>query len=173
MVHRLARDTSGLLLIAKTPDAELELKRQFKAREIDKIYRVVVDGVIKDDTGKIDVPIGRSSTDARRRVASLKAGGKLRPSLTEYKVLERFANNTYLEAYPKTGRTHQIRAHFKYLNHVVSGDKLYGSKFEGITRQALHAWSLGFTHPNSGRRLHLQAPLPEDLTTLLASLRRS
>jgi 23S rRNA pseudouridine1911/1915/1917 synthase len=164
IVHRLDKDTSGVLVIAKDQETFLHLKKAFQDRTMEKIYRTVVYGEIKNDAGSIDVPIGRSPSDFRKRLAGDRARGTLREAHTDYKVLLRGRGCTYVEVYPKTGRTHQIRVHFKALEHPVICDSLYAPKREGMlgfTRLALHAWRLSLNHPD-GHRMILEAPLPAD-----------
>ena len=142
IVHRLDRDTSGVMLLAKNKKAHEFLKKQFSSREIKKIYHAIVSGSIKNDHGIINKPIGRSPTDFRRRLAGRGARGELREAITEYKVLKHFKNFSYLEIKPKTGRTHQIRVHMKYINHPIICDLLYnpsGLCPKDISRMALHA----------------------------------
>lgn len=151
IVHRLDKGTSGVLLLAKNQKAFEFLKSQFVNREIKKIYNVIVSGNIKNDHGVIDKAIGRSPNDFRRYLCGRGARGTLREAITEYKVINRFINRknkfTYLEIKPKTGRTHQIRVHMKFLNHPVVCDSLYnpaGPCPKGISRLALHAKSIEF-----------------------------
>ena len=165
IVHRLDRDTSGVLVIAKDQSTFEHLKNAFKEREMEKVYRTIVYGELKQDTGSIDLPIGRSPNDFRKRLAGEHARGALREAHTDYKVLLRGGACSYLEVYPKTGRTHQIRVHLKAIGHPVVCDTLYAPKKEatlGLTRLALHSWRLSIVHPN-GHKLILEAPLPADL----------
>jgi len=164
IVHRLDRDTSGILIIAKTRAAFEYLKKQFKERNLKKTYRAFVYGLVKDDTGIIKKPIGRSKSDFRKWSAEYGARGDKREAVTEYKVLAREKNTTYLEVYPKTGRTHQIRVHLKAIGHPIVTDSLYAPKKEkllGFSRTALHAFSIDLNLP-SGKPLHIEAPLPSD-----------
>lgn len=170
IVHRLDKDTSGVLLLARNQNAYEFLKKQFQNREIKKTYITLVSGHMKNDTGTIDASIGRSPSDPRKRIASRGKSGKLREAVTEYKVLERIEINgekyTWLEVYPKTGRTHQIRVHMKFLNHPVVCDKLYAPDKpcpEGITRLALHAKSIEFKNLEEGT-VKIEAPVPEELS---------
>jgi len=167
IVHRLDKDTSGVLLIAKNQKSFEYLKEQFQNRKIKKKYIVLVCGKLKVESGVIDLPIGRSKTPLKR-LASEKARGKLREAITEYKVIKKFDNYTLVEAFPKTGRTHQIRVHFKAIGHPVAGDKLYGRQ-NNLNRQFLHANSLEFNLLN-GARIKLEADLPEDLKNFLNML---
>lgn len=164
IVHRLDKETSGVLVIAKTPEAFAHLKKQFQHREMEKTYRAFVHGRVKNDSGVIEKPIGKSRSDFRKWSAEYGARGELRDALTEYTVLKRGSEVTYLEARPKTGRTHQIRVHLKAVGHPVVCDILYAPKKKcilGFTRLALHAHTLTLT-TLSGTRLKLEAPLPED-----------
>lgn len=180
-VHRLDKDTSGIILFAKprrkvgAPTEASEnsadyLKRLFQSHQIKKTYLTLVVGNIKTDRGVIDLPIGRSKKTPLKRVAVGEQRGKIREAVTEYKVIKRCGGFTLVEAYPKTGRTHQIRSHFAAVGHPVVCDKLYaGKKFicpAGLKRQFLHASALEFTLP-SGSRLRLEADLPEDLKVAL------
>jgi len=164
IVHRLDKETSGVLVIAKTPEAFAYLKSQFQERNVEKTYRAFVYGRVKNDTGVIDKPIGKSRSDFRKWSAEYGARGELRDAVTEYRVLKRGDEATYLEAYPKTGRTHQLRVHLKAIGHPVVCDALYASGKKclfGFARHALHANTLTLTL-SSGARLKLEAPLPED-----------
>lgn len=172
IVHRLDKDTSGVLLLARNQNAYEFLKKQFQNREIKKTYITLVSGHMKNDTGIIDASIGRSPSDPRKRIASRGKSGKLRDAVTEYKVLERIEIDgekyTWVEVYPKTGRTHQIRVHMKFLNHPVVCDKLYAPDKicpESISRLALHAKSIEFKNL-SGENMKIEAPIPEDLKNL-------
>jgi len=181
IVHRLDRDTSGTLVIAKNQKAFEFLKKQFQNREVEKSYRAFVWGVVKDDTGVIDRPIARSKNDFRKWTAQRGKRGAEREAVTEYKVLARIAAPTstagkaassgfsFLEVRPQTGRTHQIRVHLKAINHPVVCDNLYASGHEpvlGFTRLALHAFSISF-NLSSGKRITVSAPLPEDFQKAL------
>lgn len=184
IVHRLDAGTTGVLLIAKTQEVFLFLKKQFQDREVKKTYRALAHGIIKEDTGVIDAPIGKSRSDFRRWSAERGARGVLREARTEYRVLERFGSDaterffgnfpssggiSYVEAYPHTGRTHQIRVHLKSIQHPVLCDVLYAPKrpcILGFSRTALHAFSLEFTLPD-GTRFRAEAPLPADFSNAL------
>ncbi|MBU4479936.1 RluA family pseudouridine synthase, partial [Patescibacteria group bacterium] len=157
IVHRLDRDTSGILLVAKNQKSFLFLKEQFQNRTIQKSYRAFVYGEMKNDEGIIDRPIGRSSGDFRKWSAQRGARGKMREAITEYKVLKRGSGFSFVEVNPKTGRTHQIRVHFKAINYPIVFDKLYAPKKNvlsstshnlGFDRLALHAYSLEFNLPS-------------------------
>ncbi len=176
IVHRLDKDTTGILVIAKNQDTYNHLKQQFKSHQIEKEYRLLVDGRINLETNqeeKINLPIGRSRKDPRKRLAHKGAVGKLREAETVYKVLEKFDNYTYLSAQPTTGRTHQIRVHFKAINHPLIGDSLYNphwQKSQLINRPALHAYRLEIKMP-TGEKKEFRADLPIDFLRALEKLR--
>ncbi|MBP6883611.1 MAG: RluA family pseudouridine synthase [Candidatus Pacebacteria bacterium] len=168
LVHRLDKDTSGVLLIAKNAKTHEFLKQQFQTRTVKKIYHTVVSGFMKEDRGVINKPIGRSPSDFRRRLAGRGARGELREAITEYKVLKRFEEKknkfTYLEVMPKTGRTHQIRVHMKYASHPVVCDSLYnptGPCPKSFSRMALHAKSIEFKDLK-GKIVKVESPLPKE-----------
>lgn len=170
LVHRLDRDTTGLLVVAKTEHAYRHLAAQLKRREMERRYLALVRGVPPPE-GTVDAPIGR---DPRRRVrmAVVPDG---RPARTHFRVLEAFGDRyALLEARLETGRTHQIRVHLASIGHPVAGDPLYGGRAGelGLAGQALHAYRLAFTHPRSGERLAFEAPLPADFAAALERLRR-
>ena len=173
IVHRLDKDTSGILLVAKNQEAFEYLKSQFQDRKIKKKYIALADGKLKTESGTIDLPIAKSKSDFRKKTSVGKTVGKEREAVTEYKVIKKFDGYTLIEAYPKTGRTHQIRVHLKAIGHPVVCDKLYGPKKKicpfGLTRQFLHANALEFDLP-SGGRIQLEADLPEDLQNALDML---
>jgi 23S rRNA pseudouridine1911/1915/1917 synthase len=159
IVHRLDKDTSGLLVCAKTNAAYLNLKTQMAARTVVKKYRAVVRGVIKEDFGEIDAPLAPDKKNGKKRRVDYENG---KEALTLYKILKRFENYTYVEITLKTGRTHQIRVHFSYINKPVLGDPLYGPKKCQIKTggQILHSYTLGFLHPIKNEPMEFTAPLP-------------
>lgn len=158
IVHRLDKDTSGLLLVAKNDTAQLELSRQLAAREMEKHYRALVEGTLREDSGRIEAPIARSKKD-RKKMAVDEEG---REAITEWTVLSRSHGATLLDVHILTGRTHQIRVHMKHIGHPVCGDPIYGSaKGLKVPRLMLHAYTLSFTHPTTGQRMTFTAPLPE------------
>ncbi len=172
IVHRLDRDTSGLLMVAKTDAAQASLMAQLKARRIKKTYLALVAGSVAAAAGRIEAPIGRDPRN-RQRFAVVPDG---RPSVTTYRVRERFDGWTLVELDLVTGRTHQIRVHLGAIGHPVAGDPVYGTGTsrrgpEGLERMFLHAWRLELTAPTSGRLLRLVAPLPDDLELTLERLR--
>lgn len=169
IVHRLDKDTSGVIMIAKNDLAHESLSAQLKERTMDKRYLALVEGNLKEDEGSIDQPIARSKKD-RKKMAIDPEG---RESQTEWKVLERLKNSTLLEVHILTGRTHQIRVHMQYIHHPVVGDPIYGAK-NGVkaSRLMLHAWKLDFDHPRTGERLHFEAEPPENYRKILDRVRR-
>lgn len=187
ILHRLDKDTSGLLLVAKTDQAHTGLARQLEARKIVRRYQAVVWGLMDEREGTIDAPIGRSAFDRKKMDVSAIRG---RNAVTHYKVIEEFGIASHLELKLETGRTHQIRVHLKHLGHPVLGDSTYGGTGNGVVRtyarenadlakrilflaerQALHAAVLGFVHPLSGKYLEFKAPLPEDMGMIIKALK--
>lgn len=173
IVHRLDRETSGVLVIVKNAKAFAHFKKQFMDRKIKKVYHAIVSGFLKNDNGIINKPIGRSPSDFRRRLAGRGARGELREAITEYKVLKRFTDKngekfSYIEVMPKTGRTHQIRVHMKFLSHPVACDKLYAPKNscpEGLSRMALHASSIEFKDFKN-KVIKVESPIPKEFLNL-------
>ncbi|MDQ3197573.1 MAG: RluA family pseudouridine synthase [Verrucomicrobiota bacterium] len=162
IVHRLDKETSGCLLVAKNDAAHQELSRQFAAREVKKIYLALVAGTLKKPRGTIEAAIGRHPVQ-RKKMAINQTRGRL--AKTDYRVLQTGGGVSLLECAIHSGRTHQIRVHLQHLGHPVLGDALYGKKATA-PRQMLHAWKLGFTHPQARERLFLEAPIPEDFREL-------
>lgn len=175
IVHRLDKDTSGIILIAKTESARRKLVAQFKTRKIQKRYLALVRGVPATPTGEIDAPIGRDPRQ-RKRMAVVRDG---RESITLYHVLDTFDDLSYLELFPKTGRTHQLRVHLAFIKTPVVGDIVYGYRKSGLKstvrlkRQFLHAESLTLTSPLTGESLTIHAPLAPDLQAILDELMRT
>ncbi len=172
IIHRLDKDTSGLLVAAKNDFAHLELSRQIKNRQITKKYIALVEGEVRDELGIIEAPIGRSLRD--RKKMAVMGGEKSRSALTKFRVLKRFFHYTLLEVELYTGRTHQIRVHLSFIGYPVVGDKIYGRKKPelNIGRQALHSYILGFIHPSTQKYREFCAPLPEDLQELIDYLEK-
>ncbi|HTD46958.1 MAG TPA: RluA family pseudouridine synthase [bacterium] len=169
IVHRLDKDTSGLLVVAKTDTAYRSLTAQLRARSMGRVYLALVRGTVAADSGVIAAPVGRHPTH-RTRMAVVPHG---RPAVTAYRVRERLPGATLLECRLETGRTHQIRVHLLHVGHPILGDPVYGSAgVPGLERQALHAARLEFLHPRTGSRLVFDAPLPGDIDALLDRLRR-
>jgi 23S rRNA pseudouridine1911/1915/1917 synthase len=170
VVHRLDKDTSGLLVVAKNDAALRDLQGQFKGREVKKVYLALVEGRLTPERGLIDAAVGRDPL-RRQRMAVVKRGG--REARTQYRVLEYFAEYTLVEAQPLTGRTHQIRVHFASVGHPVVGDPVYGFRQQrlGLARQFLHAHTLGFRLPGSHQYVEFTADLPGELKEVVARLR--
>ncbi|MFU0783384.1 MAG: Pseudouridine synthase RluA, 23S rRNA- or tRNA-specific [Thermoanaerobacterium thermosaccharolyticum] len=169
IVHRLDKDTSGVMVVAKNDKAHLDLSNQIKERTILKKYIAIVEGVIKDDEGSIEAPIGRDHVE-RKKMAVIEDG---RYALTLYKVLERYKNNSLIEATIKTGRTHQIRVHMSYIGHPIVGDEVYGYKKQrfNLLGQALHSKLLGLVHPSKKIYMEFEAPIPEYFERLINILK--
>lgn len=171
VAHRLDRETSGVLIIAKDAKSLEILSRQFEKRTVGKTYRVVVCGAVEAKRGEITGAVGK---DIGGRKMAVTPGGRF--AKTDFKVLKKSGKYTYLEAYPKTGRTHQIRVHLAKIGHPVLGDPLYSKtseefpRIDGQSRMMLHAWRLEINHPKTGKRLCLTAPLPEDYQKILKKL---
>lgn len=166
IVHRLDKDTSGLMIVAKSQAALADLSAQFKSHRVKKAYLALVKGRIKPESGVIDAPIGRDPSH-RQRMAVVNSG---RPARTAYTVLKHAGGCTLLEARPETGRTHQLRVHFAAVGHPIIGDATYGTKSGIVSRQFLHAHKLSFKLPSSGKLVEFTSPLPPDLQQSLKSL---
>ncbi|MDF2721885.1 MAG: pseudouridine synthase [Paenibacillus sp.] len=169
IVHRIDKDTSGLLMAAKNDKAHISLAAQLKAHTVIRKYIAVVHGIVAHDQGTIDAPIGRDTADRKMFVVTPKNS---KHAITHFIVLDRLADYSILELKLETGRTHQIRVHMKYIGHPLVGDPMYGrSKGNPIDGQALHAGVLGFVHPTSGEYVEFAAPLPDDMVHLLEVLK--
>lgn len=168
IVHRLDKDTTGLLIIAKNDKAHINLSEQIKNREVKKIYIALVRGVVPENEATINMPIGRSTKD-RKKMAVVKNG---KEAITHFKVLNRFKNYTLLEIKIDTGRTHQIRVHMSEIGYPVVGDMVYsnGKNEFGVEGQMLHAKSLDFNHPITGKQMHLEAELPNYFKKVIEKL---
>lgn len=172
IVHRLDRETSGALIIAKNQESFLRLKEQFQTRRVAKTYHAFVHGELKESTGTIERHIGRSAGDFRKWSAQRGARGQLREAVTEYAAIARARGFSFVEVRPKTGRTHQIRVHMKAINHPVVCDSLYGGKLGcalGFARLALHASKVEWENAR-GERVAVESPLPEDFIRARAAL---
>lgn len=171
IVHRIDKDTSGLLVVAKTNVAHLSLAKQISTKECKRRYIALVEGVVKQDSGIIDEPIGRSPSD-RKKMAVVLNG---RPAVTHYKVIERFNNYTLMQFDLETGRTHQIRVHSKFIGHPIVGDKTYGYKNQkfDLNGQLLHAKRLEFTHPTTKKHMVFEVDLPDYFQKILKVLKNS
>ncbi len=173
IIHRLDKDTTGVLIIARTDEAHLHLARQISGRKIKRIYRTLVMGSVEPEEGEINVPVGRHGTERVKMSVKFVNG---REAVTLYKIIKKFRTGkevfSYLKVSLKTGRTHQIRVHFSSIGHPVCGDPKYGRKspYINMARQALHAEEAGFIHPASGESVSFRAPLPEDFRRQLEEL---
>ncbi len=169
IVHRLDKDTSGLMVVAKTLTAQTALVRALQARDVKRVYQAVAVGVFERDEDEIDAPIGRHPTQ-RTRMAVVESG---KPAQTHYRVLRQYRQAAWVECHLRTGRTHQIRVHLAHIGHPFIGDPVYAGRRAmpvAFPRQALHAYRLGFVHPLTGQAVQWEAPLPEDFRSLLATL---
>jgi 23S rRNA pseudouridine1911/1915/1917 synthase len=166
IVHRLDKDTSGLIIIAKNGTAHMKLADQFKNRTVTKTYQALVQGHLSPETGIIDANIGRDPRD-RKRMAVVSGGREAR---TEYRVIKYLGNFTLLEVKPKTGRTHQIRVHLAAIGFPIVGDATYGAKSDYLSRQFLHASRLVFKLPSSGEQMEFESELPDDLREALSRI---
>ncbi len=180
IVHRLDKDTSGVLVVAKNDFTHLTLSRQFKERSVNKRYIALVKGKILKEEGRIEAPIGRHPVKRKKMAAGVK---RARGAITSYKVLERFKDLTLVEATPETGRTHQIRVHLSHIGHPIVGDLKYGKRLRtanselrtvsaDLKGQLLHAQTLGFVHPRTKEYMEFNAPLPEDMERVIRLLRK-
>lgn len=180
IVHRIDKDTSGLLVVAKNDDAHTALSEELKYHGIVREYVALVRGGFSEDTGRIDYPIGRHPVDRKKMAVILSPDKTARDAVTHYEVVERFGEISYLKLRLETGRTHQIRVHMSYTGHALLGDEVYAkaktafekrhpSLFDG---QALHARRLELTHPKTGERMHFECPLPQNLEKALDILRK-
>ena len=171
IVHRIDKDTTGLLVIAKNDRAHKSLTDQLADRSLSRVYYALVNGNIKEDGGTVDAPIGRSPKD-RKKMAVVPDG---RSAVTDFEVIERFGAYTLVRCKLRTGRTHQIRVHMKHIGHSVVGDKAYGIKNErfALAGQLLHAKEISFIHPETGEKVTFSCPLPEDFAAVLEVLRKT
>lgn len=171
IVHRIDKDTTGLLVIAKNDRAHKSLTDQLADRSLSRVYYALVNGNIKEDGGTVDAPIGRSPKN-RKKMAVVPDG---RSAVTDFEVIERFGAYTLVRCKLRTGRTHQIRVHMKHIGHSVVGDKAYGIKNErfALAGQLLHAKEISFIHPETGEKVTFSCPLPEDFAAVLEVLRKT
>ena len=170
IVHRIDRDTSGLIIAAKNDAAHLALSAQLKDHSLSRTYECLVTGSMKQDSGTVDAPIDRAPGD-RKKMAVVPAG---RRAVTHWEVIARYSGVTHLRCRLETGRTHQIRVHMAYIGHPILGDTVYGAKkpVPGLTGQCLHATGLRFIHPRTGQVVELHCPLPEEFTRMLEKLEK-
>lgn len=180
IVHRIDKDTSGVLVVAKTDKSHQFLSKQFKEHSMKRRYLALVWGMVKNDEGTIDLPIGRHVSERKKMSVRTSRG---RRAVTHYKVIKRFDNFTLIEATLETGRTHQIRVHLSAIHHPVAGDPVYGKKnmpsglspkltilLKNLKRQALHAQTLGIVHPETKEYMEFTAPLPDDIKDIITAL---
>ena len=170
IVHRLDKDTSGLMMVAKNEKTHEKLSRMIANKEVERHYLAIVDGVIKHDTGTIDAPIGRDANN-RQKMAVTDVHGK--EAVTHFRVLETFSNHTLVECILETGRTHQIRVHMAYIGHPVSNDPLYGRGKSTEFGQMLHSKSIKFKHPTTGKELFFEVDPPKEFLEKLEKLREN
>lgn len=172
IVHRIDRDTSGLIIAAKNDAAHLALAAQLADHTLARTYECLAVGNLREDSGTVDAPIGRHPVD-RKRMAVVRQGG--REAVTHWEVIARYPGVTHLRCRLETGRTHQIRVHLAYIGHPILGDTVYGAKkpVAGLTGQCLHAVGLRFIHPRTGEPVELTCPLPEEFVRMLEKLRRN
>jgi 23S rRNA pseudouridine1911/1915/1917 synthase len=171
IVHRIDKDTSGLLVIAKNDEAHLGLSDQFKVHSITREYTAIVNGHFKENSGTVDAPIGRHGTN-RKKMAVTDKNSK--NAVTHFEVLEEYPKYSLIKCKLETGRTHQIRVHMAFIGHPLLGDSVYGDKNKmGIEGQMLHAGKLGFVHPRTGEYIEFQSELPDNYKKVLADLRKS
>jgi 23S rRNA pseudouridine1911/1915/1917 synthase len=168
IVHRLDRETSGLLIVAKNDAAHVQLASMFAAHQIKKVYNAIISGIPTKPDGEIDAPIGRHRSD-RKKMTVISTG---KSAVTFYKIEEKLRRSAFLSVNLISGRTHQIRVHMKYIRHPILGDTIYGDGEKSAERLMLHARFLDFAHPISGKQISLESPLPEEITSKLNSLRR-
>ena len=168
IVHRLDKDTSGLMIVAKTEEMLEKISLMISKKEVERKYLAIVDGLIKHDTGEIDAPIGRDRNN-RQKMAVTDVNAK--KAITHFKVLERFNNNTLLECILDTGRTHQIRVHLSYIGYPVSNDSLYGKGKCSEFGQMLHSYSIKFKHPRTGKEIKYEVDPPKEFEEKLELLR--
>ena len=167
IVHRIDKDTSGLLIVAKNDFAHQGLAEQIKAHSFDRIYEAVVCGHLREAAGRVDAPIGRHPVHRKRMAVTDRHA---RQAVTHYETIREYPGYAHIRLRLETGRTHQIRVHMAYLGHPVAGDEVYGKPLPGLQGQCLHAREIGFRHPRSGAYLHFTSPLPAYFTAFLEQI---
>lgn len=170
IVHRIDKDTTGLIAVAKNNAAHLYLAEQLKSHSMSRVYFALAEGIINETGGTVNAPVGRHENDRKKMCVNVKNG---KPAVTHFEVIERFRDCTFIKCSLETGRTHQIRVHMAYIGHPVAGDPVYGRRNDrGLSGQALHAGRLTLRHPANGVLMTFEAPLPDDFERLLQELRR-
>jgi len=169
IVHRIDKNTSGLLIVAKNDPAHLSLAEQIKAHSFTREYEAVVTGVMKEQSGTVDAPIGRHKTDRKKMCVTPENS---RNAVTHYEVLRQYGGYAHLRLRLETGRTHQIRVHMAYIGHPVMGDDVYGRPYKGLEGQCLHARKIGFVHPATGKYMEFSSELPEYFQAVLRKLEK-
>ena len=169
IVHRIDKNTSGLLIVAKTDSAHVKLAEQIKAHSFTREYEAVAAGYFKESEGTIDAPIGRHKTDRKKMCVTQENS---RNAVTHYSVLRQYGGYAHVRLRLETGRTHQIRVHLAYIGHPVLGDDVYGKPYKGIDGQCLHARKIGFIHPSSGKYMEFTSELPEYFSLILNKLEK-
>ena len=168
IVHRLDKDTSGLIIIAKNDKAHNKLSEMFKNKEINKTYLAIVKGSLGKDSGRLETQMGRDPKD-RKKMNVLKIGGKT--AITNYEVLDKNDKFSLVKVNIETGRTHQIRVHMKYLGYPILGDSVYGKESKSVKRQMLHAYKLEFIHPVTGKEMIIKSEIPKDFSEVLEKIK--
>ena len=169
IVHRIDKNTSGLLIVAKNDAAHLKLAEQIKVHSFTREYEAVVTGVMKEQSGTVDAPIGRHKTDRKKMCVTSENS---RNAVTHYEVLKQYGGYAHLRLRLETGRTHQIRVHMAYIGHPVMGDDVYGKPYKGLEGQCLHARKIGFIHPSTGEYMEFSSELPEYFQAVLRKLEK-
>lgn len=170
IVHRIDKNTSGLLIVAKNDDSHLNLAEQIKAHSFTREYEAVAAGYFKEKSGTVDAPIGRHKTDRKKMCVTSENS---RNAVTHYEVLRQFGGYAHVRLRLETGRTHQIRVHLAYIGHPVLGDDVYGKPYKGIDGQCLHARKIGFIHPSTGEYMEFTSPLPDYFTGVLNRIEKT
>ncbi len=170
IVHRIDKNTSGLLIVAKNDASHLHLAEQIKAHSFTREYEAVASGYFKETSGTVDAPIGRHKTDRKKMCVTRENS---RNAVTHYEVLRQFGGYAHVRLQLETGRTHQIRVHLAYIGHPILGDDMYGKPYKGIDGQCLHARKIGFIHPSTGKYMEFSSELPDYFRTVLSRLEKT
>lgn len=170
IVHRIDKNTSGLLIVAKNDRSHIHLAQQIKEHSFTREYQAVASGYFKDILGTIDAPIGRHKTERKKMCVTY---DNSRNAVTHYEVIKQYGGYAHLKLRLETGRTHQIRVHLSYIGHPVLGDDVYGKPYRGIEGQCLHAWKIGFIHPATGEYMEFTSPLPDYFADIIRRLEKT